>query len=149
MAIDFNDAPDKGTDFKPLKEGWYKITCVKAEMTKSSTNKDMIKAEFNVAEPASLSKRKVWNNFVLTPAAYWVIKNALDAMGKGGIAEGVVEEKDLVAGLIGGTVGAYLVPGQGSNNNVEKWAKPDSITVVSLDEQATTTAPAAGGSKFM
>ena len=75
LNLDFSSVPTR----EPLEEGIYTVTIETAEETpaKSSGN-PMIKVKYAVE---GHDQNKLFDNFVLTPAALWKLKELLTALG--------------------------------------------------------------------
>ena len=75
LNLDFSSVPDR----TPLEEGIYTLQIAKVEETESSNKNPMLKIEYDVISVEG--GRKLWDNFVLIPAAMWKIKELLTALG--------------------------------------------------------------------
>lgn len=99
LNLDFSSVPDR----TPLEEGVYTLQIAKVEETESSNKNPMLKVEYDVLDVEG--SRKLWDNFVLIPAAMWKLKELFNALG---MDTSEVVEMD-VQELVGETIQAKVI----------------------------------------
>lgn len=72
LNLDFSNVPNR----EPLEEGIYVITISKVEEKIAKSGNPMLTVEFDVE-----GNRKLWDNYVLTDAALWKLKELCEAVG--------------------------------------------------------------------
>lgn len=76
MNLDFSNVPSR----EPLEEGIYTLSIAKVEeKTAKSSGNPMLSIEYDVVGVDG--NRKLFDNYVLTDAAMWKLKELLDALG--------------------------------------------------------------------
>lgn len=92
MNLDFSNVPSR----ELLPEGTYPASVAKVEQVLSkSKGNPMLKVEFNI-EADGYTGRKVWANYVLTPAAMWKVQELFKALGLEADAILEIDTDDLV-----------------------------------------------------
>lgn len=98
LNLDFSSTPTN----EPLEEGVYELVIIEAEETKSrDKGTPMVKITFE--EPQT--KKRIWENFILTDKALWKIRSLLEVLGFR--CDGAVEFE--ATDLIGSTVRCKVI----------------------------------------
>jgi len=93
LNLDFSSIPAN----EPLEEGIYEFTIIEAEETKSrEKGTPMIKITFEELQ----TKKRVWENFILTEKALWKLRSLLEVLGYecGGPIE--LDPEDLIGSTV-------------------------------------------------
>lgn len=79
LNLDY-DLENVSSEFEALPEGQYLAKLVSAELTKSSTDKPMIKVTWEVTD-GEYEGRKIFDNIVITPGAEFKMKQYAELVG--------------------------------------------------------------------
>ena len=106
----------KSGTFEEIPEGRYELQVADATAAKASSGNDIVNMKMKIMN-GDFAGRVVWDTLVMTPNAFWKIKQFLEAAQSSLLDEEKINVEGIAMGIVGVEVSAFLEPGVDNKGN--------------------------------